>query len=230
MTSSRSLTNKASATLRVRRAGRPSADAVADLTQQILSAALEEFRLHGYASSSLDRVARSAHTTRAALYRRFADKRAVFEAVLSQQIERLDTRIMIDRPGTHDPLATLRHTIAAYLAFALDPVIIDLQRIVIAEASRLADVSGPIERQLITRLDELVVRAQRAGQLKPGQPELWRDVLRRLIVDGPRARALHGANAQALGKARDEMARMWPIFLTVAGTAETLTANQTDDA
>ncbi|MFT4173629.1 MAG: TetR/AcrR family transcriptional regulator [Rhodocyclaceae bacterium] len=210
----------------MRRAGRPSADAVADLTQQILAAALEEFRHHGYGSSSLDRVARTAHTTRAALYRRFADKRALFEAVLAQQIARLDTRVMTDRPGRSAPLADLRHTIAVYLAFALDPATIDLQRIVIAEASRLADVSGPIEQQWVARLDELVARAQQAGQLKTGPPELWRDVLRRLIVDGPRARALHAADAQGSAKARDEMARMWPVFLGVAGTPEAMAAER----
>src|SRR5690606_40147217 len=48
----------------------------------LLSAAATEFLAHGYEAASLDTIAAAAGSTKPALYRRYAGKEALFEAVL----------------------------------------------------------------------------------------------------------------------------------------------------
>jgi AcrR family transcriptional regulator len=53
----------------------------------VLAAAREEFTKHGYAEAKVDRIAERADLTRGAVYSNFPSKRALYLAVLVQQLE-----------------------------------------------------------------------------------------------------------------------------------------------
>jgi len=203
-----------------RRSGRPSREEEGVLTTRILDAALDEFRSKGYAAASIEAIAAAAQASRNAVYRRYPDKHALFRAVLLVQIARLQKEVELLVHDEEDPLLALKRTIRIYFDFSLHPLALDLLRIVVSEARQFADLAAemtsPLAAGLGERLCVLIRSAQAAGLLKLGPPELWRDVLRRLIVDGPRWQALGGWdwNEAAI---QAEFERMWPIFLGIAG-------------
>ena len=54
----------------------------AEKTEAILAGALREFLAHGYAATSVDRIAAAAGVSKATLYSHFGDKAALFEALV----------------------------------------------------------------------------------------------------------------------------------------------------
>lgn len=133
--------------------------------QALLSAARELFTVHGYQGTGIEAVVQAARVTRGALYHHFADKKALFDAVVVQlqaeAAEALDTRARAER----DRWARLRVGNEAYLDACLDP---SYRRLVIQEAAavlglaryREIDEAYPLGR-FITALESL----KRAGEL-----------------------------------------------------------------
>jgi AcrR family transcriptional regulator len=205
-----------------RRLGRPSLGEADAITQNILDAALQEFCRAGFAGASIEKIASVANVTRNALYRRYSGKEALFSCVIERQITTLEGRLDNIRRASGDPLMALHKTARAYLDLMLSPSALDLQRIVIAEARRfpgLAELGG-LPGTLARRLEALVEAAQNAGQLLPADPALWREVLLTLIAMGPRWPALVGVKPWSSRRLDQHVAKMWPIFMKIAGTDE----------
>ena len=55
--------------------------------EQILQGAMAEFLVHGYAATSMDRVASAAKVSKATVYSYFQDKEALFTALVEQLAE-----------------------------------------------------------------------------------------------------------------------------------------------
>jgi AcrR family transcriptional regulator len=53
-----------------------------DTRQRILAAATSEFGAHGFAATTVDRIARRAHVNKAMIYYHFADKRALYACII----------------------------------------------------------------------------------------------------------------------------------------------------
>lgn len=97
----------------------------------LLAAAQANFGEFGYAATSVETVAREARVTRGALYHHFADKRALFEAVV-QQVQGDCARLVRDAAlRESDPSRRLDVGIAAFLAASQTR---DYHRIVLEDA------------------------------------------------------------------------------------------------
>ena len=96
---------------------------------KLLAGARELFGARGYAAVGTEEVVRSAGVTRGALYHQFADKRALFAAVLEDVESELVQQIAEIAAGAADPLAALRAGAEAFLD--ADP---GIQRIAIIDA------------------------------------------------------------------------------------------------
>src|SRR5215831_11028175 len=72
-----------------RRGGRPSLAQAEKLGERILDVATQLFLSHGYGATSIDAVARRAGVSKRTFYHRYADKPALFSAVVHRVIERL---------------------------------------------------------------------------------------------------------------------------------------------
>src|SRR5579864_3831321 len=70
---------------RPRRSGRPTLEQAAELDQTVRECALRLFLDHGYEGTSMDAIAREAHTTKMSLYGRFASKEELFLSVRSEE-------------------------------------------------------------------------------------------------------------------------------------------------
>ncbi len=205
---------------RRRRAGRPSTSEAQNLEQDILAAALQEFRTNGCAGASIERIAEVAKVTRSAIYRRYIDKQNLFLSVVERQIAILAEQARAVVRPSDDALTALRRTAQAHCHFVLTPLALDLQRIVIWEATSARTGVPPLPTDLSDPLDRLVEAAQAAGQLKPGPAPLWRDALLRLVAEGPRWQALASGQIWTEEMMRDDFERMWPMFLALAGTGD----------
>jgi AcrR family transcriptional regulator len=205
-----------------RRVGRPSVRESDELTRRIAQAALSEFRDKGFAGASIDRVAAAANVTRMAVYRRYPDKQALFVSVIEEQIDRIESIAEDVCSEAEDPLMALKLTSRAYLGFALSPIAVDLQRILVAEAPSFPDLAkrliSPVPPILSNRLETLIRTCQAANQISRGSAAEWRDVLLRLVAEGPRWEMLVGAAIWSTAAIDRHFAKMWPLFLKLAAT------------
>lgn len=109
-------------------------DEYAEATRKaIVEAALELFSLRGYAHTSLDDVAEAARVSKGAIYHHFANKQAVFEAVLVQVDAAFVAQIVAAIAGRSGGWDVLSRALNAYLDASVDPVF-----------CRLALQEGPI--------------------------------------------------------------------------------------
>jgi len=111
--------------------------------QSIIDAATEVFLRHGYVGATTDEVAARAAVSKQTLYKHFADKQRLFAEVILettvQLVDRLSTvaGTLLD---TADVRTGLRELADGLLRGLLDPDVLRLRRLVIAEADRFPDV------------------------------------------------------------------------------------------
>jgi TetR/AcrR family transcriptional regulator len=66
----------------------PKQDGLAEKAEQILTGAMQEFLVHGYAATSMDRVAKAAGVSKATVYTYFQDKEGLFAALVQRFAQR----------------------------------------------------------------------------------------------------------------------------------------------
>lgn len=125
------MSSQASATSRIRRT---QADRSAATRDALVAAARPLFAARGFAEVSTDAIVAAAGVTRGALYHHFADKTALFEAVLSAVEADIATRLAEEAAaaGISDPVEALRHAVRTWLDICVEPEIL-----------RIALVDGP---------------------------------------------------------------------------------------
>ena len=111
--------------------------------QSIIKAATEVFLRHGYVGATTDEVAARAAVSKQTLYKQFADKQRLFaEVILETTVQLVDGLSTV--AGTLNDAADvrtgLRELADAFLRGLLDPEVLRLRRLVIAEADRFPEV------------------------------------------------------------------------------------------
>ncbi|MEO0948000.1 MAG: TetR/AcrR family transcriptional regulator [Cyanobacteria bacterium J06641_5] len=108
---------------------------------QILQGAMPEFLAHGYARTSMDRVAKAAGVSKQTLYSYFADKEGLFTALV-QQIAREKFRLVWSQPLSGEPEVVLRR-IAQHLLHdkVFDADYLNFCRLIVAESGKRPDLA-----------------------------------------------------------------------------------------
>src|SRR6516225_10223633 len=127
----RRMSSQVSAASRTRRT---QADRSAATRDALVAAARPLFAAHGFAEVSTDVIVAAAGVTRGALYHQFADKTALFEAVLAAVEADIARRLAaaVAAAGITDPVEALRHAVRTWLDICVEPEIL-----------RIALVDGP---------------------------------------------------------------------------------------
>jgi AcrR family transcriptional regulator len=123
--------SRTSVTPRVRRT---QADRSATTREALVAAARRLFAAQGFADVPTDAIVAAAGVTRGALYHQFADKTALFDAVM-EAVEADIARRLADTvaaAGVSDPVEALRHAVRTWLDICVEP-----------EIHRIALVDGP---------------------------------------------------------------------------------------
>jgi AcrR family transcriptional regulator len=143
-----------------------------DVRTGILDEAARLFVVHGYHGLSMREIAEAAHLSKAALYYHFADKEALFLAVLTRNLDDIG-RIVQDARQAPATRAQVEHLVRAILRRAPD------QRAIIRLASQELDHLSPAARAEFGRLyrDRFIGQVQaimdegiQRGELRPMDP------------------------------------------------------------
>lgn len=97
----------------------------------LVDSAVELFTKRGYASASLDEVAKRARVTKGALYHHFSGKQALFEAAFDAVESAVMTELAEIVAGPGDPWDRAMEGVRQYIRICLEP---SYQRIVVHEA------------------------------------------------------------------------------------------------
>jgi AcrR family transcriptional regulator len=126
-----------------RRSGRPTIAEAAQLDRDMKEAALHLFLTRGYDGTSMEDIAAAARTTKQSLYSRFRSKEDLFTAVLDWAIERSDWPIPEpERAADPEDLESALMAIAeSAVQRVLDPQMVGLARLAIAQADRFPEVA-----------------------------------------------------------------------------------------
>ena len=120
--------------------------------EQILQGATRVFLQHGYAGTSMDRVAAEAGVSKQTIYSHFQDKEGLFTAL----IERVTTRQIRAEFGSEifqgEPAILLRKIAQGYLGKRDDQEYLSLFRVVIAESARFPELAQLYTRTVIEPL------------------------------------------------------------------------------
>lgn len=116
------------------RARRTQADRSAATRDALVAAARRLFAAQGFAEVPTDAIVAEAGVTRGALYHQFADKVALFDAVLDAVEADVAGRLAADvaAAGITDPVDAMRRTVRTWLTICVEP-----------EIRRIALVDGP---------------------------------------------------------------------------------------
>jgi AcrR family transcriptional regulator len=178
-----------------RRGGRPSREEAEQLGEKILTVATQLFLENGYGATSIEAVAERARISKRTFYHRFADKSALFGAVVHRIIEGL-------RPPPDIPLFVgetideiLRRLASLMLRAAMTPAALALNRLVVAEATRFPDLAATLAKEgataeVIADIAALLDREQAAGRIKFGDTGFAAAQYMQLVIAIPQKRAM----------------------------------------
>jgi len=126
------------------RGGRPPAGRAGDVEARLLGAATRLFLERGYDGTSCDQVALDAGAGKASIYARYANKAALFSAVVDNMLTRSFAQ---DKVAPETPLPERLMAVGQrVLADALYPDAIALLRLLVAELPRFADTGLRADR------------------------------------------------------------------------------------
>jgi TetR/AcrR family transcriptional repressor of mexJK operon len=112
--------------------------------QAIIQAAIEVFLRHGYLGATTDEVAARASVSKQTLYKHFADKQHLFaEIVLDTTVQVVDglcKAVASTLQDAQDVRKALRDLADAIMHGLLQPDVLRLRRLIIAEADRFPEV------------------------------------------------------------------------------------------
>jgi AcrR family transcriptional regulator len=140
------------------RTGRPPRELAGEVETRILDAARRVFLERGLAGASMDEIAGLAFAGKPTIYARFANKEALFTAVVMQSVA-----ANIARFGAHAPIGTtieerLESLAVAMLKWILVSDAVGLMRVAIAESRRFPDLASTVHRMARERAAEAVSR------------------------------------------------------------------------
>ena len=158
----------------------------------ILTAGREVFLQHGYLGASMDEVAAGADVSKVTVYKHFSDKHSLFVAVVTAAIEEAEatSRSLVDNLGKSvDVEQDLRTFARQHITVVMQPHLIQLRRLVIAESTRFPELArtwhrtGPERGH--TRLAEQIEQLAQRALLRVPDPLLAAQHLNYLILSVP---------------------------------------------
>lgn len=185
--------------------------------RRILDAAQAEFMTHGYEAASTNRITEQFGGSKATLFRHYASKEALLEAVVrriaGQWEGALDGRSIPEGA----PRAWLEAVGTRTLGWILGDEPIFIGRLAIAEGHKFPALEHTFEEMAARPMRAMIARQLRrwtkAGVLHCPQPladaEHWID----LVVSGPVSRRLYGAPPLAGARLRAHVRRSVELFI-----------------
>jgi AcrR family transcriptional regulator len=176
--------------------GRPQLRPDDETRQIIYDAARHEFAANGYAATSTEMVARRAGISTKTLYRLIPNKAALFEAMVSDRLDRLLLDVNLQAADDVDFETALTSVLLGCANLSLDEEVVALQRTVLQEANQFSDLAATFYRNGIARLIVALgdwLRGQiKRGKIKLDNPDETAGILIGMIASAPQRAAIYG--------------------------------------
>ncbi|TDD23927.1 TetR/AcrR family transcriptional regulator [Kribbella turkmenica] len=165
----------------------------------ILAAATEAFLQHGYLGASMDEVAAKAGVSKQTVYKQFENKERLFAEIVLGTSDQLLDGLTKAYAETLDEAGDAREALRALAHYFLDsltnPSVLQLRRLVIAEADRFPDVCGAwftsgFERSLEALGQALTTLTERGLLRELADPSLAAYQFAGLVMYKPMNRAM----------------------------------------
>jgi|SRR5579871_5560936 len=157
--------NGANANEEMRRGrGRPQLRSDEETRTLILEAARTEFAHSGYAATSMETIARSAGVSTKTLYRLLPNKAMLFEAMVTERIDRFVSVVRLRACENGDVEAALTDALMICAELMLDGEVIALQHVILADNDKFPDIAETFYRRAITRTQDTLANWLRTEQ------------------------------------------------------------------
>ena len=130
--------------------GRPQARSDEETRTIIYEAARREFAAHGYATTNIESLARAAGISTKTLYRLIPNKAALFEAMITERIERFASVVRLRACEGRDIEAGLRNALMVCGELILAPDVIALQQMILSDSDKFPDIAETFFHKAIT--------------------------------------------------------------------------------
>ncbi len=148
-------------------------DGGVEKVEQILKGAIQEFLAHGYAATSMDRVAAAAGVSKATVYSYFRDKEALFAALVEQLAQKKFRVIWDAERFAGEPREIIRQLVMAVVTQALaEPEYLTFMRVIIGESGRFPNLAKIFIRNIAKpNIDKLTEYLASCPEYKLADPE-----------------------------------------------------------
>jgi AcrR family transcriptional regulator len=133
--------------------GRPQARCDEETRGIINEAARSEFAAKGYAATNMEGVARRAGVSTKTLYRLIPNKAALFEAMITERIDRFASVVRLRACDGRDIKAALREALIVCGELVLDGEVIALQRLILADSKKFPEIAETFYHKAIRRTE-----------------------------------------------------------------------------
>lgn len=156
--------------------GAPKRQELNEKAEAILEGAMREFLAHGYAATSMDRVAAAARVSKATVYSYFRDKAGLFNALVEHLAsERLNSAFNLPdalHPKEKPQVVLRRIALSALEVAEKDEHLLPFMRLIVGESGRFPELAQAYVNHIAKPIVEKLSRyfASRA-ELKLADPE-----------------------------------------------------------
>ena len=130
---------------------------------EIISAALSQFAERGFAATKLDDVAARAGISKGTVYLYFADKEALFEAVVRQELLPIITRFEAMVDSYQGPSADLLRSVAIRFEQVMESELGGIPKLVLAESGNFPEIARFYADEVVARGLRLFTRILERG-------------------------------------------------------------------
>lgn len=176
--------------------GRPQARCDEDTRAVIFEAARHEFAGSGYAATSMDGVARRAGISTKTLYRLIPNKAALFEAMITDRIDKFASVVRLRACDGGDTEKALREALIVCGELILDGDVISLQRMILGDSEKFPEVAETFYHKAIRRTERTLaswLQAQKErGLIKIDDAETAAGMLLGMLAFQPHRAVMFG--------------------------------------
>src|SRR5579872_1743626 len=176
--------------------GRPQARCDEETRGVIFEAARLEFAANGYAAASMDDVARGAGISTKTLYRLIPNKAALFEAMITERIDRFASVVRLRACDGSDIERALREALIVCGELILDSDVISLQRVILGDSEKFPEIAETFYTKAIRRTERTLaswLQAQNErGLIKIEDADAAAGMLLGMLVFQPQRAVLFG--------------------------------------
>jgi AcrR family transcriptional regulator len=176
--------------------GRPQVRCDEETRAVILEAARQEFAASGFAATAIENVARRAGVSTKTLYRIVPDKKALFEATVTDRMDRFVSGVSLRACEGGDIEAALPDALLACADLVLDPEVIALQRLILADGDKFPDIPETFYikamRRSVAALAEWLLVQKKRGLVVLDDVEAAAGMLLGMLVFQPQRDVMFG--------------------------------------